>query len=152
VGVKNIVDVPQELIDKGRNSLNALLPHESATKDADLALLSLIYPYNIVTEQQRNAILKNVEEKLLREKGVIRYANDKYYNNGTEAEWTMGLAWLAIIYKQLSPSKHRCFLEKAKAAMNEKGELPELYYGGTTKHNENTPLGWAQSLYVVAAA
>jgi phosphorylase kinase alpha/beta subunit len=150
--VRNIVDVPQELIDKARTALDVLLPRESATKDADLALLSLIYPYNIVKEQQRDAILKNVEEKLLREKGVIRYANDKYYSNGAEAEWTMGFAWLAIIYKQLSPNKHRYFLEKTQAAMNAEGELPELYYGGTSVHNENTPLGWAQSLYLVAAA
>lgn len=151
--VQGIVDVPQELIDKGRTALGALLPRESATKDADLALLSLIYPYEIVTEQQRAAILKNVEERLLREKGVIRYVGDKYYGNGAEAEWTMGLAWLAIIYKQLGQvHKHRYFLERSIAAMNDAGELPELYYGGTSQHNENTPLGWAQSLFVVAAA
>jgi len=151
--VQSIVDVPQELIDNGKAALNALLPRESTTKDADLALLSLIYPYDIASEQQRDAILKNIEEKLLRGKGVIRYAGDKYYSNGAEAEWTMGLAWLAIIYKQLGQvRKHSYFLEKAIAAMNDKGELPELYYGSTSQHNENTPLGWAQSLFVVAAA
>jgi GH15 family glucan-1,4-alpha-glucosidase len=150
--VSTIVTVPDALIAKGRDALNALLPSESLTKDADLALLSLIYPYNIVSETQRDAILKNVEEKLLREKGIIRYVGDKYYSNGTEAEWTMGLAWLAIIYKQLNPAKHAFFVEKAETAMNAKGELPELYYGNTSQHNENTPLGWAQSLFVVATA
>ncbi len=153
IAVKDIVEVPDELIQKGKSALNALLPRESVTKETDLALLSLIYPYNIVDEKQREAILKNVEEKLLREKGVIRYAEDKYYSNGLEAEWTMGLAWLAIIYKQLGIlNKYRYFMEKTFSAMNNKGELPELYYGGTSEHNENTPLGWAQSLYLVAAA
>ncbi len=151
--VKGIVVVPQILIDNGKEALNKLLPRESITKETDLALLSLIYPYNIVDEKQRDTILRNVEEKLLREKGVIRYAGDKYYNKNGEAEWTMGLAWLAIIYKQLGIlNKHRFFLEKTKAAMNEKGELPELYFANSSEHNENTPLGWAQSLFVVAAA
>ncbi|MEM4240181.1 MAG: glycoside hydrolase family 15 protein [Candidatus Woesearchaeota archaeon] len=151
--VKGLVVVPQILIDNGKEALNRLLPRESMTKETDLALLSLIYPYNIVDEKQRNAILKNVEEKLLRDKGVIRYAGDRYYNKGGEAEWTMGLAWLAIIYKQLGMlDKHKLFLDKTKAAMNEQGELPELYFANSSEHNENTPLGWAQSLFVVAAA
>ncbi|MEM4254259.1 MAG: glycoside hydrolase family 15 protein [Candidatus Woesearchaeota archaeon] len=151
--VKGIVEVPDELIQKGKDALNALLPRESVAKETDLALLSLIYPYDIVDEKQRNAILKNVEEKLLREKGVIRYVGDKYYNKNGEAEWTMGLAWLAIIYKQLGiMDKHKLFLDKTKAAMNEQGELPELYFANSSEHNENTPLGWAQSLFVVAAA
>ncbi|MEM2916041.1 MAG: glycoside hydrolase family 15 protein [Candidatus Woesearchaeota archaeon] len=151
--VKGIVEVPDELIQKGKDALNALLPRESVTKETDLALLSLIYPYNVVDEKQRDAILKNVEEKLLRERGVIRYAGDKYYNKDGEAEWTMGLAWLAIIYKQLGiMNKYRFFLEKTKSAMNEQGELPELYFANSSVHNENTPLGWAQSLFVVAAA
>jgi len=151
--VKHIVDVPQNIISQGRLTLSVLLPRESKTKNVDLALLSLIYPYNVVTPEQREAILKNVEEHLLREKGVLRYLGDRYYSNGKEAEWTMGLPWLAIIYKQLNQThKQRYFLEKSVAAMNEKGELPELYYGGTVMHNENTPLGWAQSLFVVALA
>jgi phosphorylase kinase alpha/beta subunit len=151
--VKGMVVVPEVLIQNGKDALNQLLPCESITKETDLALLSLIYPYNIVDEKQRNAILKNVEEKLLKEKGVIRYAGDKYYNKDGEAEWTMGLAWLAIICKQLKiENKYSFFLEKTKSAMNEHGELPELYFANSSQHNENTPLGWAQSLYLVAAA
>ena len=100
--VRGIVVVPEVLIAKGKEALNTLLPRESATKETDLALLSLIYPYNVVDEKQRDAILRNVEEKLLRERGVIRYVGDQYYNKNGEAEWTMGLAWLAIIYKPVS--------------------------------------------------
>lgn len=154
VAVKGMVVVPQVLIDNGKEALNKLLPRESVTKETDLALLSLIYPYNIVDEKQRNAILRNVEENLLREKGVIRYAGDKYYNNGQgEPSWVMGLPWLAIIYKQLGiADKHKFFLDKTQSAMNGQGELPELYFANSSQHNENTPLGWAQSLFVVAAA
>ncbi|MBI2141410.1 glycoside hydrolase family 15 [Candidatus Woesearchaeota archaeon] len=145
--------VPQQLIEKGEEALGLLLPRESETKDVDLALLSLIYPYNIVTPQQRAAILKNVEEKLVRERGIIRYAGDKYYNNGSEAEWTFGFPWLAIIYKQLNnPEKYAHYTKKMVEAMNENGEMPELYYGKTDKFNENTPLAWGQAMAMVAVA
>lgn len=147
------ITVPKQLIEKGEETLNKLLPRESETKEADLAILSLIYPYNIVTPQQRDAILKNVEEKLVRERGVIRYIGDKYYNNGLEAEWAFGFPWLAIIYGQLkNPEKHAYYTRKTLEAMNESGEMPELYFGQTDRHNENTPLAWSQSLSVVATA
>src|SRR3989338_1883608 len=81
--ISKIVDVPKGLIRNGNDALNSLLPRESETKETDMALLSLIYPYNIVTKKQRDAILKNVEKKLVKEKGIIRYTGDKYhYKNG----------------------------------------------------------------------
>ena len=69
--ISKIIDVPQDLIKNGENALNNLLPHESETKEVDMALLSLIYPYNIATKEQRDIILKNVEQKLVKEKGVV---------------------------------------------------------------------------------
>jgi hypothetical protein len=41
-------------------------------------------------------------------------------------------------------------MAKTMFVMNSAGELPELYFSGTNEHNENSPLGWAQSLYLVA--
>ena len=29
-------------------------------------------------------------------------------------------------------------------------KLPELYYANTTEANPNTPLGWANALYIIA--
>lgn len=149
--ISKIVYVPYSLIRRGEKALNKLLPNESATKDVDLALLSLIYPYNVVSEKQRELILQNVEEKLVRERGVLRYIGDAYYNNGQgEAEWTMGFPWLAIIYKKMNrPDKYAHYVMKTVEVMNKDGELPELYYAKTKEHNENSPLGWAQALYLV---
>ena len=145
-----LVDVDPELIKKGEMVLKKILPRESETKDADLALLSLIYPYNVVNKKTAMQILKNVEKKLVREKGVIRYEDDQYYNENGEAEWTMGLAWLAIIYKQMNiPNKYAFYMRKCVSAINNKGELPELYFANSDVHNENSPLGWAQSLFLV---
>lgn len=145
--------VPQDIITKGQISLNTLLPAESLTKEVDLALLSLIYPYNIVSDEQRKKILDNVEKKLVRYNGVIRYLNDRYYGNEYgEPEWTMGFPWLAIIYRYMGDiTKYHFYMYKTHMVMNKDGELPELYYAMTNEHNENTPLGWSQALYLVAS-
>lgn len=152
-GLKKIsryVYVPQDLIYKGEVALNNLLPAESNTKQVDMALLSLIYPYDIISKKQREKILYNVELKLLRKKGVIRYKGDKYYNDDTEASWTLGFVWLAIIYKQLGNiEKYNFYIKKTFNVMNSKGELPELYLSNGIP-NENTPLAWAQSMVLVA--
>ena len=152
--VKHLVVVPDELIWKGECALAKLLPRESETKETDLALLSLIYPYAIVTPEQRDAILDGVERLLVRERGVCRYLGDRYYgDDSNEASWTMGLPWLAIIYKLMNkPHKHAFYMRKCIDALNSDGELPELYYANSSRHNENTPLAWAHSLMVVAAA
>ncbi len=149
--ISKIVDVPDELIEKGMDSLNKILPRESKAKDVDMALLSLIYPYDVVDEKQRDEILHNIEKSLLKQRGVIRYECDKYYYKDGEAEWSMGLSWLAIIYKNMGvEEKYRFFVDKAIEAMNEKNELPELYFANSNEHNENSPLGWSQSLFLVS--
>lgn len=148
--------VPDEAIALGESALRMLLPRESTTKFADLALLSLIYPFAVTTEAETLEILRNVEYHLTRDKGVIRYKLDRYYNNNEdgyseEAEWCFGLAWLAIIYAERG-DKDRAwhYLERAKATVTQDGLVPELYYSHTDKPNENTPLGWSESMYIVA--
>ena len=148
-----IINIPQDIIIKGEKALNKILPNESPTKKTDLALLSLIYPYNIVTEKQKFQILKNIESKLKRQRGILRYLNDTYFNKNGEAEWCFGFPWLAIIYKDLNnPRKYAHYMRKTVNLLNEKGELPELYYCNSKEYNENTPLGWGQSLLIVAKA
>ncbi len=148
--------VPYEAIQKGKDALRALLPRESKTKFADLALLSLIYPFAVTTESETAVILRNVEYHLTRDKGVIRYKLDRYYNQNAdgyseEAEWCFGLSWLAIIYAiRGEKEKAQHYLTRAKATVTPAGLVPELYYSHTDKPNENTPLGWSESMYVVA--
>ncbi len=155
-GLREVIDlvhVPEEMIRRGQETLNKLLPRESVTKEVDLALLSLIYPFNIVTEKQRAEILWNVEKKLVRENGVIRYLGDRYYSNGREAEWCFGFPWLAKIYKELgNKEKYDHYMKKTHSVMNSKLEIPELYFASTNTHNENSPLGWALAMYLVAVS
>jgi GH15 family glucan-1,4-alpha-glucosidase len=150
------LSVPEDAIRLGEEALRNLLPRESHEKFTDLALLTLIYPFHVTTEEETLEILRNVEYHLTRDKGVIRYKNDRYYNQNSdgyseEAEWCFGLAWLAIIYAERG-QKDRAwyYLERAKATVTEDGKVPELYYSHTDKPNENTPLGWSESMYVIA--
>lgn len=151
-----LAQVPDATLEKGELSLHNRLPRESATKFTDLALLSLIYPYKVVSSELENVILHNLEYHLSRDKGVIRYKNDRYYNanvDGTseEAEWTMGFPWLSIIYRERGDhAAADVWLEKARAACDHDGKLPELYFSHTDRPNENNPLGWSEALFVIA--
>lgn len=148
--------VHPDLIKKGYAALANLLPRESEKKFVDLALLSLIWPYDVVNKRQTKEILENVEYHLLKRKGVIRYKGDAYYNKNLdnyseEAEWTFGLAWLAIIYNHLGKTKKaKDFLDKVIGTVSKTGEVPELYYSNTDKPNDNMPLGWSESLFITA--
>lgn len=151
------VTLPKGVLENGREALANLLPRESKTKSVDLALLSLIYPFAVTTEAETALILERMEAQNVRERGVIRYSGDEYYNRkdemgvAVEAEWTMGLSWIAIIYANLGQKEQaERYLAQAHAAVTAEGLLPELYYGGTDRPNENTPLGWSESMYIVA--
>jgi phosphorylase kinase alpha/beta subunit len=150
------ITIPDGLILRGEETLRTLLPRESVSKFCDLALLSLMFPYNLLEADMERAILSNLEYHLTKERGVIRYKTDRYYNKNEidkwseEAEWTMGFPWLAIIYaKQGNKEKASYYLKKTEAVLWN-GKLPELYYSGTTKPNDNIPLAWSESLYIVA--
>ena len=80
-------------LDKGRQALRSLLPRESKNDDkdkpnrnraCDLAQLSLIWPFDVLDQEQQDTVLRQIEEQLVREKGVIRYAFDPYYNGEDE--------------------------------------------------------------------
>ncbi|HSI20983.1 MAG TPA: glycoside hydrolase family 15 protein [Verrucomicrobiae bacterium] len=151
------IKVKPQLITRGEEVLRKMLPRESEQKFTDLALLSLIYPYNIVTATERDEILRNMEYHLVKDMGVLRYKNDMYYNSdkvdgrSQEAEWTFGFSWLAIIYEQMGDQeKAKHYLQRAMATVNKGGDIPELYFSHSHEHNENSPLGWSESMFIVA--
>lgn len=145
--VKMLVNVNEELIKKGEETLRFLLPRESETKSADLALLSLIYPYRVVDRTIALKIIQNVSSDLERTYGCIRYENDWYYNEGSEAEWCFGFPWLGLCYLELGMFKQALgYIEKTQKITPENFEVPELYIGGKNTPNGNTPLAWAVSM------
>jgi hypothetical protein len=146
--------IPDSLITKGEIALNQLLPRESATRNVDMSLLTLIYPFDIVSEKQRDTIIHNVEKELIRDHGCVRYIGDYYFNAddgnrvGNEAQWTMGKLYLALIYNKMGNR------EKAKEYLHsiidkcDGGKIPELYVNGVA--NCNNPLGWSVALAIKA--
>ncbi len=170
VPIHQMLPIPQEFVEIGRRTLDDLLPRESASRPYDLSQLSLIWPYNIISEIQAEALLKNIEGSLVRKNGVIRYPGDLYHNAnraepvGNEAEWPLGLAWLSIVYSQLAVralrlgamfnrpeeylGKAEQYLAMTESVMTDDGRVPELYTDGVP--NYNIPLAWAQSFYIVA--
>ena len=161
--IKNYVTVSDVLIKRGENALNKLLPMESPTRKNDLSQLSLIYPYNVVDRETSWQILLGVERNLLRDRGVIRYQTDSYYSLiddrgidvsahlGKEAEWTFGLPWLALCHMEVgSFDEAERYLERAYNVMLSDGAMPELYFANSDKYNGNTPLGWSNSLVILA--
>lgn len=163
--VSYVVDVPQYLITKGLTTLEELGSDETDNRIADMAQLSLIYPHRVYSRSMALEVLDKIEKRLLKKRGVIRYQGDSYYSTvekegrhhpfsfyyGTEAEWCLGLPWLAICHMELGNyDKARHFIEHTEDIILPDGSIPELYYADTSDHNPNTPLGWANALYLVA--
>lgn len=164
--VKDIVNVPQELISKGAKTLNQLYPCESSSRPCDLAQLSLIYPYGLYSGALAEELLNNIETKLLRNHGVARYMGDSYYSSlaaeygrdkgmpfyeGSEAEWTFGLPWLSLCHSVLgNQEKAKMYLRAMEDASLSPGRFPEAYFSKTNDPNPNSPLGWCSAMYILA--
>jgi GH15 family glucan-1,4-alpha-glucosidase len=135
------VRIPDGIIENGREALARLLPGESPTKESDMALLSLVYPLGLQVPE----VIERVEERLLRDHGVIRYEHDHYHRHeGKEAEWTMGAPWLGLCWHKLGDharaQKYLDWTDKLYWG----DHLPECYTGTTPC--EHTPLAWSHSL------
>ncbi len=161
--VKDIVNVPDILIENGMDALYELFPYETKTRKQDLAQLTAIYPYRVFGDEMSKIIVENVEKNLLRTNGILRYQSDSYYSTlekqygrglpqesylNTEAEWTFGFGYLAIAWMELGDiEKAKYYIEKFESVANEKGEFPELYMADGTP-NKNTPLLWTHAVYL----
>lgn len=149
-------NMPLKIYKNGKRRLNDLLPNESLSKKVDLSLLTLIYPFNVLDDENKNIIIENVHEYLEKERGLIRYVGDKYYNlnpdnpTGTEAEWTFGFAYLFFNYVDTDFEKSENYLEKLISLIDENGYVPELFFSNTDKPNDNNPLGWAVAMTILA--
>jgi GH15 family glucan-1,4-alpha-glucosidase len=163
--VKDLVFVPGDWITMGCQTLTDLFPRESADRPYDLSQMSLVYPYRVMSGENAEILVEQVEKHLLRERGVIRYKGDSYYSTlehegrhhdlsfyyGTEAEWTFGLPWLALCHLELGNlEKANHYIKRTENVMLSDGSLPELYFAKSADYNSNTPLGWGSAMYILA--
>jgi len=148
---KDIEPVPEFMIKQGWKSLNMILPKESAEHEVDMAQLSLIWPYNIVSKKMADTIIERIKEKLVQEHGLNRYLGDEYYQseNNFPAEWPLGLFWLAIVeFQRRNIKEANYWLKRGFDQMIDEKHIPELYKNG--QPNEHTPLAWAHSFAIIA--
>jgi GH15 family glucan-1,4-alpha-glucosidase len=163
--VSYLVNVPPYLINNGLATMDHLGPNEMFNRPEDMAQLSLIYPHRVYSRDLAQHVLANIEARLLRRNGVIRYEGDSYYSTreqdgrhqalpyyfGSEAEWCLGLPWLAMCHMELGNyEKAAYYVDRTEHVMLPDGSLPELYYSNTDIPNPNTPLGWANAMYLLA--
>ncbi|ACK67927.1 hypothetical protein PCC8801_3988 [Rippkaea orientalis PCC 8801] len=81
---KITLDFLDNLIQKGREELETILPCEciqegQKRRNYDSALLFLIYPLNVVNEEQSNQIINNVINHLQGNYGIKRYLGDSFW-------------------------------------------------------------------------
>jgi phosphorylase kinase alpha/beta subunit len=162
--VREIVFVPRDLILKGWQTLGLMYAHESASRPIDLAQLTLIYPFKIYQGEDAKDVVAEVENKLLRNRGVIRYQGDSYYStiedegrsqalthyHGTEMEWCMGISWLGLAHLEIgNVEKAKMYRDWSRSLALEDGSIPEGYFANTNRPNPNTPLGWSNAMHIL---
>lgn len=158
------LEVPQEGINMGKKTLNKifrennkeeLTPIETPSfnygggREHDLTLLFLPM-MGMADKEFTKKIIKSTEENLLKERGVIRYKGDRYYNrstneehypkevkvsqkeqnntNGYEAEWILGLSYLSI----------DCQLVAQKAKEEGNMDEAEIYFKKSEYYKKRT--------------
>jgi phosphorylase kinase alpha/beta subunit len=151
----DIMRVDSWLIENGRLAMEKdLLPRESKSKFLDMALLSLIYPYDSIDERNIKSYIKYLEYFLMKGRGMIRYKGDRYYNTdthgGKEAEWTMGAPWLSICYGMIGDNVNALKYLNLSDSLLYNDMMPELYYSGEDRPNGNVSLAWAEAMYIIA--
>ncbi len=83
------------LIENGTQALAAILPAESKTTDNerlhDGALLFLAEPHRAVSDEVAATIISQVEENLMGEYGIRRYAGDSYWGPNYREHFPLGV-------------------------------------------------------------
>ncbi len=83
------------LIDSGRKRLNEILPNESISPTGlerryDAALLFLVEPLRVVTDEQAHQIVADISENLLNHIGIARYPGDSYWSPDYRQHFGLG--------------------------------------------------------------
>ena len=77
---KITIEQLQYLIEQGEKQLQEFLPYESPPqRDADGALLFLLYPLEVIEEKQAQKVLNTVLTHLQGDYGIKRYKGDSYW-------------------------------------------------------------------------
>lgn len=126
-------DLLDELISRGAAALNTILPWESRTspltqgRQYDAALLFLIYPLEIVDDNQAKQIVQNVINHLQGEYGIKRYLRDSFYS--TNYESNLSEDDLTRDFSDDIASRDAFFVEGGEAQWCLFDPILSIYYG-----------------------
>ncbi|MBA3757908.1 hypothetical protein H0X09_03555 [Candidatus Saccharibacteria bacterium] len=84
-----------DLINKGAETLNQILPYESPgpgelERRYDSALLFLVEPMNVVSPEQARMIVDDITRHMVRDIGIARYPKDSYWHPDFRDEVKLG--------------------------------------------------------------
>jgi phosphorylase kinase alpha/beta subunit len=183
----SVIHVLPDEIARARITLAALLPRESASKETDAALLSVIgFPAFAIEDPQLVARTRQkILTKLAGRYGCKRFLRDGHQTaiedqtrlhyepwelqafEDIECEWPLFFTYLHLdaLFRGDQPEidHYQALLQSVLVEHNGYQLLPELYYvpaeripaekqtphSQTRLPNENVPLVWAQSLYLL---
>ncbi len=137
----------EKIIDLGYKTIYEIIPKETKKREHDLALLSLIYPKQIISTAIKNRIITNVQ-CLEGHWGVKRYFKDSW--NGNEKnqteknrmQWVIGLPWLYLCTQKIDYLLRAIELKKEFYSC-----LPEGIINGEPN---KTDLIWSEAMYKLA--
>lgn len=145
-------DKIEVLIKNGQDSLNALLPMETPTRDYDAALLNLIWPFKIVNQEMAIRIIGRTIDNLKGEVAIKRFLGDPYYNcDGKEAEWALFVPQMLLSLKTIGlyPKNEDHNTWKAIQKIRN-SKYPESFVCNNKVPNKNTPLAWTHAMCLLA--
>lgn len=165
---RSLAVIPTELITKGRNELQRILPYESRdlcdksfhSHDCDAAQLFLIWPFNIVERGMADLILSRIIDghrsetgelhQLVQNLGVNRYWGDSYRvsANGVSAQWQWDFLISIILSQRNEYKKALWWFKKGILRITAEGYITEAFTNGSP--NDHTPLGWMHALALIA--
>lgn len=169
---RGLAEMPNELIDKGRDELHRILPYESRdycnnlrhllekSHDCDSAQLFLIWPFNVLEKEWADIILSRILDghkteneifhQLKHPLGIIRYWGDEYRRsyNGISAQWQWDFL-VSIIYSQRHDYDSAIYwFKRGESRIIDRRFITEAFTND--QPDDHTPLGWHHALALIA--
>lgn len=127
-----------ELVDE----INKLLCTTVKNYRPDLELLIVLWPQMQLSKELEPLIIRKVMS-LVGTYGVRRWKHDHWtgnqWNQGTNPEWTFGLAFLYLV------TGDERYLRRLQKIKKQYEKMPESFIDG--EPNDNSPLLWAEAMY-----
>lgn len=135
--------VCDELIAKGRDALQKLLPNESATpgleRQFDAGQLFMIEPLGLITGAVAKKIVANIEHHLVGEVGVRRYKGDSYWGPDYREHFLMGARASDFSDQKNMAARDKFLTPDSEAQWTLFDPILAAYYAKqfTTSHNQS---------------